>query len=223
MRKNLENKEILEGRLYDIDVTLKKVENTNSKYYGQDFYSGQIFIATDEEGLNVIPVHYTFITRNFASSGKPDSRFSALAKMAEEQKTWLKVGKDEATMLRVTPSADVNDFYPEGSDRVVSTQRNEGGFINFLNTLSVPGPQRNKFIFDMIINNVKEIEPDNEEDDAYAIIHGVIFNFRKEILPFNVVARKEAAIDYFMSLEASKNNPVFTQVWGEILSDRKRN
>ena len=219
MKKNMVNTEALEGRLYDIEnVQLKTVQNQNSKFFGQEFWSGTLHIATDEEGLNVIPVHYTFILRNFAN-GKPDSRFAALEKITREEKTWTKVGKDNAAMLKLTPSAAVNDFYPQGEDRLVTTQRNEGGFINFINTLSAPGMTRNKFTLDIVINDVKVVEPTEDSNDTpYAKIHGLIFDFRKAVMPFDVVARDPGAINYFESLGVSKKEPVFTQVWGEIES-----
>ena len=94
MRKNI-NAQKIEGRLYDHKLEMKKVTNKNSAFYGLDFISGEIFIATDEEGLNVIPVHYTFVMPTFASGAK-DSRFAAFEKITTEEKTWLKVGKENA-------------------------------------------------------------------------------------------------------------------------------
>ena len=214
--KNTINKEILEGRLYDFDLSKKTVKNQASNYYGQEFWSGTIQIATDEAGLNVIPVHYTFVLPTFGN-GKTDSRFSAFEKITSEEKTWLKVGKENAEMIRLTPSGDLNDFYIVSDDRAVSAQRNEGGFITFIKELAPEGTSRNKFTYDMIINKVTVVEPKEDTDDVlHARIHGVIFNFRGAILPWDLIAYNPKAIEYFEGLGVSSAEPIYTQVWGSI-------
>ena len=214
--KNTINKENLEGRLYDFDLSKKTVKNQASNYYGQEFWSGTIQIATDEAGLNVIPVHYTFILPTFGN-GKTDSRFSAFEKITSEEKTWLKVGKENAEMIRLTPSGDLNDFYIVNDDRAVSAQRNEGGFITFIKELAPEGTSRNKFTYDMIINKVTVVEPKEDTDDVlHARIHGVIFNFRGAILPWDLIAYNPKAIEYFEGLGVSSAEPIYTQVWGSI-------
>lgn len=206
----------MEGRLYDFDLAKKVVKNQSSNYFGQEFWSGTLHIATDEAGLNVIPVHYTFVLPTFGS-GKTDSRFSAFEKIAVEEKTWLKVGKDEAEKIRLTPSGDLNDFYMVNDERMVSAQRNEGGFITFIKELSPEGSARNKFTYDMIINKVAVVEPKEGTDDVlHARIHGVIFNFRGDVLPWDIIAYNPKAIEYFEGLGVSSKDPVYTQVWGSV-------
>lgn len=216
--KNKMNREILEGRLYDFDLTKKTVKNQASNYYGQEFWSGTIHIATDEAGLNVIPVHYTFVLPTFGN-GKVDSRFSAFEKITTENKAWVRegVGKENAEKIRLTPSGDLNDFYMVNDDRAVSAQRNEGGFITFIKELAPEGTPRNKFTYDMIINKVTVVEPKEGTDDVlHARIHGVIFNFREAILPWDLIAYNPKAIEYFEGLGVSSANPIYTQVWGSI-------
>ena len=216
--KNKMNREILEGRLYDFDLTNMTVKNQASNYYGQGFWSGKLHIATDEAGLNVIPVHYTFVLPTFGN-GKTDSRFSAFEKITTENKAWVRegVGKENAEKIRLTPSGDLNDFYMVNDDRAVSAQRNEGGFITFIKELAPEGTSRNKFTYDMIINKVTVVEPKEGTDDVlHARIHGVIFNFREAILPWDLIAYNPKAIEYFEGLGVSSANPIYTQVWGSI-------
>ena len=216
--KNKMNKKILEGRLYDFDLTKKTQKNQASNYYGQEFWSGTIHIATDEAGLNVIPVHYTFVLPTFGN-GKVDSRFSAFEKITTENKAWIRegVGKENAEKIRLTPSGDLNDFYMVNDERAVSAQRNEGGFITFIKELAPEGTPRNKFTYDMIINKVTVVEPKEGTDDVlHARIHGVIFNFREAILPWDLIAYNPKAIEYFEGLGVSSANPIYTQVWGSI-------
>lgn len=219
MRKDALNTETLEGRLYSFDIAKKTVQNKESKNFGQPFWSGTLNIATDEEGLNIVPVHYTYVTETF-SSGNKDSRFAAFEKINSEGKTWEKDGKDAATKLRLTPSAALNDFFPQGQDKPVSAPRNEGGFITFINGELKPEEARNKFVFDMVILKVAHIVPEDESPD-YASIKGVIFDYNKAVLPFEVVAKEANAIEYFLNLGVSQASPVFTQVWGTICSTTK--
>ena len=216
MRRNI-NQETIEGRLYDHDLTIKTVANQASKNFGKNFISGSVSIATDEAGLNVLTVHYTFITET-TGSGKADSRWPILNKIMTENKTWLNVGKDEAVMVRATPSGALNDFYPNGGDELVSQQRNEGGFISFVSELKNDDIQRRKFTFDAVITGVSLVESTSEGNEDYARINCGIFDFRNTLLPFTLVARDPNAINYFMNLGASKKEPVYTQVWGEIMN-----
>lgn len=221
MRKNL-NTENIEGRVYEHDLTLKTVQNQKSENYGKEFISGSVSVATDEAGLNVLTVHYTYVTGT-TKNGKQNATYGNLKRIMEG-KTWVENGKDEAMKVRLTPSAALNDFYPDGKDQLVSQQKNEGGFVSIVTDLSPEGPGRQKFTFDTVITDVILVEADPEKNvsEDYAKITCAIFNFRNDIFPFTLIARSEGAINYFMSLEASKSNPVYTQVWGEIVSTTVR-
>lgn len=217
--RNMVNREEIEGRLYDFDLNVKEVQNKASNFFGKPFLAGTVSIATDDAGLNVLDVHYTFITET-TSSGKQDSRFAALKRIMETGKTWVKDGKDAATKLKINSAAALNDFYPQGQDELVSQPRNESGFINFLSVLSPDAIGRHKFTFDTLITGVEVKEPENAP--MYAQIRCAIFDFRKAILPFTLIARDPGAIDYFESLGASKSQPVLTQVWGEIVNTTQK-
>lgn len=217
MRKNI-NTENIEGRVYEHDLTLKTVQNQQSTNYGKEFINGSVSVATDEAGLNVLTVHYTYVTE-MTKQGKQNATYANLKRIMEG-KTWVSDGKDAAMKVRLTPSAALNDFYPQGGDQLVSQQRNEGGFVSIVTDLSPEGPGRQKFTFDAVITGVTlvEADPDKNIPEDYAKINCAIFNFRNDILPFSLVARSQGAIDYFMGLEASPSEPVYTQVWGEIVS-----
>lgn len=217
MRKNT-NQENIEGRVYEHDLKVKTVANKQSANFGKEFIQGSISVATDEAGLNVLTVHYTYVTE-FTKSGNKNATYGNLKRIIEGP-TWVANGKDAALKVKLTPSAALNDFYPNGGDELVSQQRNEGGFVSIVTDLNPEGPGRQKFIFDTIIKNVTLVEADPERNitEDYARIDCVIFNFRNDILPFTLVARSEGAINYFIGLEASSNNPIYTQLWGEIVS-----
>lgn len=221
MRKNI-NAQKIEGRLYDHKLEMKKVTNKNSAFYGLDFISGEIFIATDEEGLNVIPVHYTFV-KEFTKSNTVNSTFVNLKQILEGGKTWVNVGKDAAQKLRVEPSLALNDFYPQGGDQLVTRQRSEGGFVTFISDLNPIENARNKFTFDTIIYDATLIpaDPDHNIPEDFVRIKAYVFDFKNAILPVVLIAKDSKApgsVNYFIGLNASANNPVYTKVMGEIIN-----
>ena len=219
MRKNT-NQEQIQGYIYQQSLQLKTVKDEKSPNYGKEFISGTLDVATDEKCLNVLTVHYTYVAEH-TKSGSKNATYTALKKIYDNPKTVLVDGIEGATKVKLTPSAALNDFYPQGQDTVVSQPRNEGGFVTILNHFDVAeGINREKFTFDMLITHVKHIDADPEKNIAedYVEIKGAIFNFKNDLLPFTVVAKSPGAMKYFEELNATEKNPVYTQVWGKIVS-----
>lgn len=218
MKKNLTNSEFIEGRLYQHNLTLKTVKNEQSANFGKEFISGTIDIATDEEGLNVIPIHFTYVTE-ITNSGKTNATFTNLKNIINGARTWMTDGKDMALRVRCNTSLGLNDFYNQ-NDELVSAKRNEGGFVSTVKDL-VPEDERNTFKFDMVITSVTRVEanPDAGIDSDFDRIKGAVFDFRKSLLPVELVCKREDGMDYFESLDASPSNPVFTEVRGNIVSN----
>ncbi len=214
MMKKMKNEETIEGRVYQFNLEVKQVKNQDSANFGKDFISGTLDVAVDEEGMNVIPVHYTYVAP-VTNKGSTNATYTALKKIIDTNKTWMSVGKDQAMMVRCTPSLDVNDFYNK-SDELVSAKVNEGGFCNIISKLNEDLSQRSRFETDILINNVKEVEANEEKGTpAKVIVHGVVFNFRNEILPVDLEVCP-AGQSYFLGLDASPKEPVFTKVTGKI-------
>lgn len=214
MRKNV-NTINIEGRVFDKDLTVKTVQNDKSQNFGKEYITGTVSVATDEAGLNVLTVTYRYITET-TKQGKPNATYANLKRIMEG-KTWSADGKDAAMKVRLTPSAALNDFYPNGGDELVSQQRNEGGFVSIVSDLNPEGVGRHKFTFDTIITGVTPVEGTNGNED-YVRVNCAIFDFRNALLPYTLVARSQGAMDYFLGLDASPNNPVYTQVWGEVVN-----
>ena len=209
MKKTI-NKETIEGRVYQFDLEVKQVQNTESENYGKDFISGTLEIAVDEDGLNVVPVHYTYVPP-VTSKGKTNATYTTLAKIISEKKDWVTVGKDNAMMVSLSPSLSLNEFYDK-EDKFVSVKVNEGGFAEIVNSLDAKAT----FTTDMLINRVTEVEPDDEKGTPYTVkVGGAVFNFKNELLPVEFTVC-EAGQRYFLDLGASASNPIFTKVWGVI-------
>ena len=97
MRKAI-NTQHIEGRIYQHDLTLKTVQNQSSANFGKEFIAGNLEIATDEEGLNVLKVHFTYVTE-VTAKGVKNNTFAALKKIIDEGKSWVTSVKDAATKV----------------------------------------------------------------------------------------------------------------------------
>ena len=70
--KKMINATHIAGSLYQHDLTLK-VTGENSKAPGTEFISGNIEIATDDAGVNIVPVHFTYVTATTAKGKANDT------------------------------------------------------------------------------------------------------------------------------------------------------
>lgn len=217
MRKN-ENSMNIEGKIYQFNLE-EKVTGENSKVPGTHYIAGTIDVATNKELDNIIQVHYSYVAPTY-SSGKTNNSYTAMKKIIESGKTVVTDGYENATAIRLNPSYQTNDFYPQGQDQVVSAPRNEGGFVTFVTPDKARpegDPGRNKFTFDIVISNVAEKVP--EDGDEYVAVEGIVFNYNNSaIYPVTLTARHKDAMKYFLDLGASKSNPVYTKVWGKIVN-----
>ena len=214
MRK-IVNREHIEGILFQHDLELKTVQNETSANYGKEFIAGNVEIAVDEEGLNVIPVHFTYVTE-VTNSGKKSPTFTALKRIIDEDKSIVSVGKDEAFKIKIDTALSVNDFY-SNDDQLVSIKVNEGGFISIVNNLC-DEKERNTWEADMVITgcNIIEADPEKNIDEDYMKVKGAIFNFRNELLPIEFILRNKDGFKHFEDMDASPAEPTFTKVWGRI-------
>lgn len=220
MRKN-ENTMNIEGKIYQFNLT-EKVTGENSKNPGTKFISGTLDIAIDANQSDIIQTDYVYVAPTY-NSGKPNVTYTTLKQIIDSGKTIVKDGYENATVVRANPAYATNDFFPQGQDALVSQPKNRGGFVTIVaeNTLHPEGDiGRHKFSLDVVINKVEEIVP--EDGDSYAEISGVAFDFRNAVLPITLTARNKEAIKYFLNLDASNNNPVYTKVWGKIINTFER-
>ena len=219
--KKMINQTHIEGYLYESKLELKEA-GPNSKNPGTKFISGTIDIATDDAGINIVPVHFTYVTEKTAK-GSTNATYTALMNIIDKKfGSVIANGKDNAVKLRIDSALNLNEFYTDrnGTEELVSAKRNEGGFVHVADALNEDENTRNTFTCDMLITNVSLKEADEEKNlPEKAIIKGAIFDFRGALLPVEFSAVNPNAISYFMSLEASSKNPTFTKVWGRQVSE----
>lgn len=219
--KAMINKSHIEGILYEHDLELK-TSGPNAKNPGTEFISGTVSIATDDAGVNIVPVHFTYVTAT-TTKGNANATFTTLKNIIDGViGTQMKDGKDKAGKLRIDSALGLNEFYSDrnGKEELVSAKRNEGGFVHTCDVLNEDEKTRNTFECDMLITNCRRIEADPEKNIAEkVIVKGAIFDFRKSLLPIEFTALNPNAMNYFEDLGASQSNPVFTKVWGRQVSE----
>ena len=219
--KKMVNTTHIEGALYQHDLTLK-VTGENSKNPGTEFISGNIDIATDDAGINIVPVHFTYVTATTAK-GSANATFNVLKNIIDGvYKTVMTDGADNATLLRIDSAIGLNEFYTDrsGKEELVSVKRNEGGFVHVTPTIADDERTRNTFECDIIISNVIHVEGDEEKGTTdKATVKGVIFNFRNDLMPVEFSVTNPKAMAYFEDLGASNSNPIFTKIKGRQISE----
>jgi hypothetical protein len=219
--KSMINRTHIEGSLYQHDLELK-VTGENSKNPGTEFISGNVEIATDNEGLNIVPVHFTYVTA-LTSKGKTNATYNVLKAIIDgTHGSVMKDGKDGAAKFRIDSAIGLNEFYADrnGTEELVSVKRNEGGFVHVVADVNEDEKVRNTFELDMIITGTRFIEADPERElPEKLVVKGATFNFRNDLLPIELSVVNPHAINYFESLDASNSNPIFTKVKGRQISE----
>lgn len=215
--KKMINTEHIEGRIYTQEIVSKTVQNPTSANYGKEFLSGNLNIAVDEDGMNVITVHFTYVTPT-TNAGKVNMTYTALSHIMKENKTWVEVGKDDAMMVKIDTALALNDWYDQNNN-LVSLKTNEGGFVTIVEKLCDESA-RNTFTMDMFITNTTkhEISEENNISETYLSLNGAVFNFRNALLPVEFVIKNPYGMKYFEAADISNSNPMFTKVWGRINS-----
>lgn len=220
MRSN-DNKERIEGYVYSLDdgngrdALSKRQSGANSKKPGTEYIAGTMLIAADAEGMNIIPVHFTYVTKTY-SSGKENRTYGVLEQILNSGKTWTSVGKENATKVRIDASLALNEFYAQDGT-LIAAKRNEGSFVTIVNGQMSPENEHNRFTMDMIITGVTHVDADEEKNvTEHAVVRGCVFDFKNAILPVEFLIKNVQGMKYFENLDASSSNPVYTKVWGRI-------
>lgn len=218
MRKTI-NQTHIEGYLYEHKLDLK-TSGPNTKHPGVEFINGTIGIATDDEMLNVVQVHFTYVTET-TSKGKPNATFNVLKNIIDGKTgTVIEHGKENAGLLRVDSAIGLNEWYDKDG-KLVSQKRNESGFVHVatLSDISDDEKQRATFNTDIVITGCVRQEANEERNIPEKVaVRGAIFDFRGSLLPVEFSAVNPGAMNYFEGLEASNKNPIFTRVWGKQVS-----
>ena len=80
--KKMINTTHIEGLVYDHKLE-KKVSGKESKNPGTEFINGILNVATDDKGMNVVPVHFSYVTAT-TSKGGTNNTYNALSRIIDE-------------------------------------------------------------------------------------------------------------------------------------------
>lgn len=219
MRKNL-NRVKITGYVYQLcnnrgrDGLRTGVTGPNSKAPGTDFISGTIEILTDLDTMNVVPVHFTYVTPTY-SSKKINRNYNVLASLLEDyaDQTYLDVGEN-AVVVSIDGSLALDDF-PAQDGSMVSTPKVEASFVSI-----VKGPFvfENKFEADMLITRATLVEADDEQGiKEHLKLRGCVFDYRNAILPMDFKLTDPTGIAYIENCEPSSSNPIIVNTWGKMI------
>lgn len=226
MKKTI-NQTHIEGYVYEHKLELK-VSGPNSKNPGTEFINGTLSIATDDDMLNVVQVHFTYVTE-VTSTGKPNATYSILKSIIDGKiGSVMEHGKENAGKVRVDSAIGLNEWYDTRTqgNPLISQKRNEGGFVHQTSELCDP-KSRATFEADMLITGATRYEADEDRGTKdRVVVKGYIFDFRGSLLPVDFVVDGsgmkpefvEKGKAYFEALNASEKNPVFIKVQGVQVS-----
>ena len=215
MRKSFTNQTHLEGYVYEHKLE-DKVSGPNSKNPGTSFINGTLSIATDDELLNVVQVHFTYVTP-VTAKGKANNTYNVLKAIIDGKiPNVMEHGKENAGMVRVDSAIGLNEWYDSrNNNELISTRRNEGGFIHQTNELNADPKQRATFDVDIVITKATRLEENPEKNlPERMVLRGAIFDFRKSLLPIELTVKHPGAMNYFENMEISNTNPLFTELRG---------
>jgi len=218
-KKTYTNAVHVEGYLYEHNLE-SRVSGPNSKNPGTEFIMGTISIATDDEMLNVVPVHFSYVTPTYGATGKVNNTYVMLQSIIDGKiGSVMEHGKENAGKLRIDSAIGLNEWFDSrNNNELVSVKRNEGGFIHQTSELN-PVSARSTFNVDLLINGFRRVEADEERGlPERGIVKGCIFDYRPSLLPVEFTVYIPGAFNYFESLDASDKNLVFTRVQGEEIS-----
>lgn len=205
MKEKFVNQAVVQGYVFDHTLMKRTTKDDN-----REFINGTINIATDETATNIVPVTFIFVAPTY-KNGNANRTYGVLEQLINSGRKFVDCG-EEATKIKVTGSVGVNDFLGRDGN-MVAAKRVVGSFCDIITDIAEPAAT---FEVDMLVNatRMKEV---NEGDD-YLEVEGYCFDFRGDIVPVTFSVENKKGIAYFENLDISKNEPLFTKVWGAIIS-----
>lgn len=219
MIKNLTNRVIVKGRLYDHKL-VEKVSGEKSKNPGTSFITGEIMIATDKDCLNVVSIHYTYVTPTTAN-GKPNRTYNTLKNIVDGSiPTLINAAPNSAEVYVSCDTAIGIIDFPNNDGEWITSKRNEGGFISIVNENECSNYAENAcFECVAVINGYTRLEPDEEKNlPERMILNCAIFDFRNSLMPIKLTILNPNGMNYIEDQEVSSKNPLLTRVKGTIIS-----
>ena len=74
----------------------------------------------------------------------------------------------------------------------------------------------------MVITGVTRVDTNGQGEalaEPYVTVRGAIFNFRNDLLPVDFKVKNAQGMEYFEGLGVTNAEPIYTRVWGKIISE----
>ena len=128
MRQKLINTEKIQGYLYDFKLEQKKVQNKESKNFGQEYIGGSIDVLTSEDGMNIVTVKYTYVVPK-TSKGTANKTYDTLLQIMKSMQFWFWnwANCQLASFGRTAAIASISLFCTRGGTRTVLHSRLSAG------------------------------------------------------------------------------------------------
>lgn len=201
------------GYVFNSNLRKGVTKATNQWHPNEEYISGTVNVATDDQALNVVPVNFFVYEKRSDRDGNkiPNDTYQTLDQIIDGQ-TYERVG-NQAMKVRISASVDTNDFYSTRNNRMVTSQRVNGRFIHLMppNTSVTPA----SFNVNMVMLGVTDREVEGRP--PFVDVKGYVFNYNgSRLFPVTFECHDESGINFVQSLDASSSNPVVLNVWGNI-------
>jgi hypothetical protein len=195
------NKAEVQGYVFDHNLR----ERTSAKT-GDNYISGELSVATSEDGTNVVKVYFGYV----ADSGIKADTYKLLQEIIQSGKTYQTDGRD-AIKVRISGNIEVNDWVNRNGE-MVSIRRLGGSFCNRHNGQNITKPA--EFEAEFLANTAMFHEV--EDGDDYYELKGYVFNYRNELVPTSFSVTSPAGIKAFEDMEITQNEPKLVHIWGKV-------
>ena len=181
---------------------------------GDDYISGELTLAVDEKGTLVDKIR-VFATPVWKKSGKANGNYTMLDKIEQGE---FAEGVDNGEWLSIRATVDISYFPPKNPDpndpEPARAQKVNATFIN----ANTKKEYANNWSVDMLITGIREVEADPERNtDRYVDVRGyIVDDYNERLLEMRADVRREAAINYILTIQASEDMPYFVSTGGAI-------
>lgn len=205
------------GRLYDFKVNLaaKKDGTPVQNDAGDTALTGRVTIEINDAG-NTVEVEYFAYPK--WPSGKVNSTYGMLKGMMDgEYMTVAKAtetGEGDPEWISLVGSIEVNYFVSKKTKELARSLKIRGSFINDNKKKEYSAI----WTADTIVTNIEHIDADLEKElPAYIRLDGYIADYKENLSEVSFQVRSDDAMGKLPVQEATKENPFYTMLRGEIM------
>lgn len=206
------------GRLYDfkVNAAAKKDGTPVQNDAGDTALTGRVSIEINDAG-NTVEVEYFAYPK--WPSGKVNSTYGMLKGMMDgDYVTVVKATEagtagGEPEWISLTGSVDVNYFVSKKTKELARSLKIRGSFINENKKKEYSAV----WTADTVVTNIEHVDADDEKElPAYIRLDGYIADYKENLYEVSFQVRSDDAMGKLPVTEASKENPLYTMLRGEI-------